>query len=459
MSLFKTNFMKLVEAYLQDQGFTIEMCNIYTRGVDFYESYKRVIMCAYKDDLLLCIRARSGTASDPFVGDEEQIEVKLQEPALKLLSCIRSLNTGMDPIYCEKFEKMKAIPVIIMEKSSRSHPLYYYYDSETRESKLWYLKKNVVYLPWEWIKEFWNADFENSLIDQSYDISPPIEYQAPPDIVKTVREIEEVLASRRIGILKSVYLNKPTLPPLAFTLTQTDQMLIFLVNEPDDDIHPKLMDFAVYYFGPKTEKFPTTTRAIFFNIDTTKPDEDYLQPYIPKDNEFVEKHFEDSKVIKTTVKGFKHLLDVANIEELPGIIQLSKIPKMSLDELVKETSGYWFSKVFQEAKRRLKTLFSPTCPFCSNGNVIHQIPKKVRDKLEINIDLSKENSYIAFCDNKKNGCGWGFITIKDMILGGVHGFFVGKEQQYVHELDGVKTQFEQIGLKVHSLHHVKTKNN
>ena len=106
MSLFKTNFMKLVEAYLQNQGFTIEMCNIYTRGVDYYESYKRVIMCAYKDDLLLCIRARSGAVSDPFVGDDEQIELKLQEPALKLLSCIRSLNMGADPIFCEKFEKM-----------------------------------------------------------------------------------------------------------------------------------------------------------------------------------------------------------------------------------------------------------------------------------------------------------------------------------------------------------------
>jgi len=274
-----------------------------------------------------------------------------------------------------------------------------------------------------------------------------------------VREIEDVLASRRIGILKSVYLNKPTLPPLAFTLTQTDQMLIFLVDEPDEDIHPKLMDFAVYFFGPKTEKFPTRVNAIFFNIDTINIEEDYLQPYIPKDNEFVEKHFEHSKVVKTTVKGFKNLLEVATIDELTGITQLSRIPKMSLNDLVKETSGYWFSKVFQEAKRRLKSLFSPTCPFCSNGNIVHQLPKKIKDVLEIKIELSKENSYIAFCDNKKNGCGWGFISIKNMILGGIHGFFVGREQQYVHELDGVKAKFEQAGLKVHSFHHIKIKSN
>ena len=109
MSLFKTNFMKEVEKFLQEQGFTTEMCNIYTRGVDYFESYKRVILCAYKDDLLLSIRARSGEASDPFRGSDDQIEAKLQDPALKLLSCVRSLITGTDPIYCEKFKDKIAI--------------------------------------------------------------------------------------------------------------------------------------------------------------------------------------------------------------------------------------------------------------------------------------------------------------------------------------------------------------
>ena len=272
MSLFKTNFMKLVEAYLQDKGFTVEMCNIYTRNVDFYESYKRVIMCAYKDDLLLTIRARSGEASDPFKGTDDQIEAKLQEPALKLLSCVLSLNSGMDPIYCDKFKGMKAVPVIIMEKSSRNHPLYYYFDGDARESKTWYKKKNVVYLPWDWLQEFWNEDFKISLMDQGYEVSEPIDHEPEIHIKQAITEIEEVLASRRIGIMKSVHLDKPTLPPLALTLTQNDQMMVFVVDEPDDSVHPKLMDFAVYHFGTKIDKFPTTVKAIFFNISIIDKD-------------------------------------------------------------------------------------------------------------------------------------------------------------------------------------------
>ena len=457
MSLFKTNFMKLVEAFLQDQGFTVEMCNIYTRGVDYFESYKRVIMCAYKDDLLLSIRARSGVASDPFVGSDEQIEVKLQEPALKLLSCIRSLNTGADPIYCEKFEKMLSIPVIIMEKSSRKHPLYYYFDDDTRESKLWYVKKNVVYLPWEWVKEFWNEDFEQSLKDQGYEVSPPVEFEPPSNVRTAIKAIEDVLASRRIGIMKSVYLNKPTLPPFALTLTQTDQMLIFLVDELDEDIHPKLMDFAVYYFGPKTEKFPTTVRFTFFNIVTDEPNESFLKPYIPNDNEFVEKHFADSTVIKTTVKGFRLLLEIAEIEELPSITQLSSIQSMELEDLLKVTSGYWFSKVFNEARRRMKSLFAPKCPFCSNTPVSHQVSNKLLSNIEINLELTKDNSYVVLCDDKKSGCGWGFVIIKGKFLGGVHGFYRGGDQQYTHELDSVRKSIQQIGLDVHSLHHIKNK--
>lgn len=453
MSLFKTNFMKLVEAYLQNQGFTVEMCNIYTRGVDYYESYKRVIMCAYKDDLLLCIRARSGITSDPFVGDENQIELKLQEPALKLLSCIRSLNTGMDPIYCDKFQNMMAIPVIIMEKSSRSHPLYYYFDEETRESKIWYKKKNVVYLPWEWIKEFWNKDFELSLKDQGFEIADPVKYEAPPNITNAINEIEEILASRRVGIMKSVYLNKPSLPPLVLTLTQNDQMLFFLVDETDEEIHPKLMDFAVYFFGPRTTKFPTTIRATFFNLITENPDESFLQPYVPKDNEFVEKHFVDPSVVRTTVKGFKRLLEVAKIEELPFISKLSPINNMELEQLLKISSGYWFFDVFSEAKRRLKKLFSSKCPFCSNKNISHQIPEQMFLHLGLDMKISKDNSYIAYCDNKRSGCGWGFVLIKDVFQGGIHGFFTGSDQQYAHEVKSTKFKIQEIGLEVHSFHH------
>ncbi len=452
MSLFKTNFMKLVEAYLQDQGFTIEMCNIYTRGVDYFESYKRVIMCAHKDNLLLCIRARSGKASDPFVGDEDQIELKLQEPALKLLSCIRSLNTGTDPIYCEQFQDKVAIPVIIMEKSSRSHPLYYFFDDETRESKLWYKKKNVVYLPWDWIKEFWNKDFELSLKDQGFEIAEPLQYEPPANVKMAVNEIETILSSRRVGIMKSVYLNKPTLPPLVLTLTQNDQMLMFLVDEGDEEIHPKLMDFAVYFFGPRTTKFPTTVTSTFFNIITEKPEESFLQPYIPKDNDFVEKHFENPTVIRTTVKGFKNLLDVAHIDELPSISQLSPIENMEMDNLLKASSGYWFLEVFNEAKKRLKKLFSEGCPFCTNTNVSHQASKQILLALGLNMKTSKENSYIAYCDSK-NGCGWGFILIKDVYQGGIHGFFIGSDQQYAHDVKNTKQKIQDIGLDVHSFIH------
>ena len=454
MSLFKTNFMKLVEAYLQDKGFTVEMCNIYTRNVDFFESYKRVIMCAYKDDLLLTIRARSGEASDPFKGTDEQIEVKLQEPALKLLSCVLSLNSGMDSIYCDKFKGMKAIPVIIMEKSSRNHPLYYYFDGDTRESKAWYKKKNVVYLPWEWIKEFWNRDFELSLKDQGYEVLKPIIHEPEIHIKQAITEIEEVLASRRIGIMKSIHLDKPTLPPLALTLTQNDQMMIFVVDEPDDNVHPKLMDFAIYHFGTKIDKFPTTVKAIFFNISIIDKDSCYMIPYVPKDNKFVEEHFEHSVVIKTTTKGFRLLLEAATIEELSALPQLSPITSLEMEDLLLISSGYWFSNVFDEAKKRLKNFYSSKCPFCSNKNILHQIPHYAISRLSLDFNLTKENSYTVFCDDKRSGCGLGFVVIKDIIKGGVHGFFVGGEQQYGHEVDNAKRQIQTIGLKAQSFTHI-----
>ncbi len=455
MSLFKTNFMKLVEAFLQDKGFRVEMCNIYTRNVDFFESYKRVIMCAYKDDLLLTIRARSGEASDPFKGTDEQIEAKLQEPALKLLSCVLSLNSGMDSVFCEKFKGMKAIPVIIMEKSSRNHPLYYYFDGETRESKEWYKKKNVVYLPWEWVKEFWNRDFELSLLDQGYEVLKPIIHEPELHIKQAITEIEEVLASRRIGIMKSVHLDKPTLPPLALTLTQNDQMMIFVVDEPDDNVHPKLMDFAIYHFGTKIDKFPTTVKAIFFNISIIDKEKSYMIPYVPKDNKFVEKHFEHPIVIKTTTKGFQLLLEAATVEELSALPQLSPLTSLEMEDLLLTSSGYWFSNVFEEAKKRLKNFYHSKCPFCSNANILHQIPHYVINHLKMELNITKENSYTVFCDDTRNGCGFGFLIVKDRIQGGVHGFFVGGDQQYAHELDSAKRQIQTIGLRAQSFTHIK----
>ncbi|MHA1202611.1 MAG: hypothetical protein ACTSQ4_08830 [Candidatus Heimdallarchaeaceae archaeon] len=454
MSLFKTNFMKLVESYLQDQGFTVELCNIYTRGVDFYQSYKRIIICAYKDDLLLCIRARSGDISDPFRGFEDQIELKLQEPALKLLSCVLSLKSGIDPIYCEKFEGMTAVPIIIMEKSSRYHPLYYFFDGEARESKEWYKKKNVVYLPWDWIKEFWNVDFEESLKTQGYKVSKPIEYEGPQNIKTAVMELEEVFASKRIGVIKSVYLSKPTLPPLVLTLTNNNQMMIFMIDEPDETLHPKLMDFAVYYFGIKIKKFPSIANAMFFNIITKEPKQSFLQPYLPKDNEFVEKNFDNPVVIKTTIKGFKQLLEVAKPVEIASIHQLSAIPSMEIDVLLRVSSGYWFSAIFEEAKRRMKKFFSTKCPFCSNSIVSHQLPNKVISKLNLDVDLNKENFYTTYCDNKKLGCGMGFVVVKDIYHGGVHGIFTGEEHQYAHEVDNAKQKIKDIGLEVQSFQHI-----
>ena len=454
MSLFKTNFMKLVESYLQDQGFTVELCNIYTRGVDFYQSYKRIIICAYKDDLLLCIRARSGDISDPFRGYEDQIELKLQEPALKLLSCVLSLKSGIDPIYCEKFEGMTAVPIIIMEKSSRYHPLYYFFDGEARESKEWYKKKNVVYLPWDWIKEFWNVDFEESLKAQGYGVSKPIEYEGPQNIKTAVMELEEVFASKRIGVIKSVYLSKPTLPPLVLTLTNNNQMMIFMIDEPDETLHPKLMDFAVYFFGTKIKKFPSIANAMFFNIITKEPKESFLQPYLPKDNEFVEKNFDNPVVIKTTIKGFKQLIEVAKPAEIASLHQLSTIPSMEIDSLLRVSSGYWFSVIFEEAKKRIKKFFSTKCPFCSNSIVSHQLPNKVIAKLNLDVDLNKENFYAAYCDNRKLGCGMGFVVVKDIYHGGVHGIFTGEEHQYAHEVDNAKQKIKEIGLEVQSFQHI-----
>ncbi len=454
MSLFKTNFMKEVEKFLQEQGFTTEMCNIYTRGVDFFESYKRVILCAYKDDLLLSIRARSGEASDPFRGSDDQIEAKLQDPALKLLSCVRSLITGTDPIYCEKFKDKIAIPIIIMEKSSRGHPLYYYYDGEARESKAWYVKKNVVYTPWKWIKEFWNTDFEQSLKDQGSRVKEPIKQEAPSNILETVKEIEEIVGAKRLGILKTINLDKPTLPPIVLKFTQTEQMMIFLIDEPDSEIHPKLMDFAVYYFGQKIERFPSDANAIFFNIDSTKKNESFVRSVIPNDSEFVTKNFDDPKVVETTINGFKHLIDILDIGEFHYIPKLSPISSMDIENLVKTSSAYVFEKVFLEAKKQLKSLFVEQCPFCDQSSIVHKLSDNLVEKLSFNFELTKENSYVVYCDKKKFGCGLGFIVVKDYIQGGVHGFYIGEDFQYQQEAEIARKKLAIEGFSIHSFKHI-----
>ena len=107
--------------------------------------------------------------------------------------------------------------------------------------------------------------------------------------------------------------------------------------------------------------------------------------------------------------------------------------------------------------KKIKTLFSAQCPFCSNATVLHQLPTSTIKKLKFNLELTKENSYLAFCDNKKSGCGWGIITIKDVFQGGVHGFFIGRDQQYAHESDTVKSKLDEIGLIVHSMQQIKLK--
>jgi len=306
-----------------------------------------------------------------------------------------------------------------------------------------------------WIKEFWNDDFEKSLLDQGYSVKEPLPYDPEPQIKQAIGEIEEVLSSRRIGILKSVHLDKPTLPPLALTLTQTDQMLIFIVDEDDDDVHPKLMDFAVYHFGTKTKKFPSTVRPVFFNLISKDSDKSYLHPYVPKDNEFVTKHFDNPTVIKTTTKAIELLLDVSTLEELSYLTKLSPISSMEMATLLTESSGYWFSKVFNEARKRLKNFFVSKCPFCGNANVLHELPDYVNSNLNIDLKLDKENSYVAYCDAKRGGCGLGFIVVKDVFQGGVHGFFVGGEQQYSHELGNAKAKIQELGMDTHSFSHIK----
>jgi len=104
----------------------------------------------------------------------------------------------------------------------------------------------------------------------------------------------------------------------------------------------------------------------------------------------------------------------------------------------------------------MKKFFSTKCPFCSNSIVSHQLPNKVASKLNLDVDLNKENFYATYCDSKKLGCGIGFIVVKDIYHGGVHGIFTGEEQQYAHEVDNAKQKIKDIGLEVQSFQHIST---
>lgn len=447
MSLFKTTFMNVIEAFLKKQGYTVELCNIYTKGVDFYESYKRVILCAHKDDMLLCIRARSGSASDPFSGTEEQVEQKLQEPALKLLSAVYALNQGVDPVYCNEFKGKKAIPIIIMEKSSHPHPLYYFYEGETRETKAWYIRKNVVFIPWEWMQQNWSKDFEESLMSQGFEVTLKEKYEPPEELVEITHAIEGIFASKRIGIIKSSYLTQPTLPPLVIRLTQDDTMLVFFVDEDENNIFSKLIDFAVYYFGPKTTKWPTNLTTLIFNIDSKEAKKAYIRPYAPEINEFIEKHFDHPYIIRTTVEGLRKLIDIAEQSELHALSKLTPMESLDIDYLLSIPSGYWFSKVFNEAKKRLQQLYKTGCPFCGNKHVDNKIPVEWMDKLKMQEELSESDSIAFYCDAKEGGCGVGLLILKSLSQGGVHGFYAGKEQFYTSEIEEVKRKLRELKLQ------------
>ncbi len=456
MSLFKSNFMNLIEAFLQDKGFRVNMCQIYTKGVDYYESYKRVIMCAYKDDLLLCIRARSGSASDPFTGSDDQIEKKLQEPALKLLSCIKALHEGVDEENCKEFQGLKAVPIIIMEKASRNHPLFYYYDGETRKTKLWYKKKNVIFIPWEWMKNYWNDDFAHSILEQGFEVSEPQENIIDEHIVNTVKEIEAILASKRMGILKTLHLDKPTLPPLAVNLTKNEVIMIFLIDEEDELIHPKLMDYAVHHYSLKQAKFPEMINAVFFNIITEDKNENYIKPYIPNDSAKVRETFDSPIVIKTTVKGFENLIEIADVDEIGEIGKLTEISDTSMSELLKSSTGYFFNSVFDEAKRRIRDMFSEKCPFCDqSSSVQNNIPDYLLQELNIEVEISKDNSYCKYCNEEKNGCGWGIIVLNDLHQGGIHAFKHGIQQEYNQEIQVIKDKIKKEGLKIQSIMNIR----
>ena len=83
---------------------------------------------------------------------------------------------------------------------------------------------------------------------------------------------------------------------------------------------------------------------------------------------------------------------------------------MDIENLVKTSSAYVFEKVFLEAKKQLKSLFVEQCPFCDQSSIVHKLSDNLVEKLSFNFELTKENSYVVYCDKKKFGCGLGFIV-------------------------------------------------
>ncbi|UJG44730.1 MAG: hypothetical protein K9W46_05995 [Candidatus Heimdallarchaeum endolithica] len=447
MSIFKTNFMKLIEAFLNDHGFRTEICTIYTKDVDYYQSYKRVVLCAHKGNLLLCIKAKSGETEDPFQGTEDEVEMKLQEPALKLLSCIRALSLGIDHENCSKYSDMVAVPVIINEKSSKNHPLFYYYDGETRISKTWYKRKNVVFIPWQWMKENWGDDFEQSLTDQGITVSKPVPYSVSESTLLTVRSIENILSKRRLGIMKTLHLDKSSLPPLVIQFRDRDLMFIFLVDTHDNEVKPILMDFLIHHYGPKTTTFPENTDFVVFNISSTEV-EPYLKPSSIKDN------FSEIGVIKTTVEGFKNLFEIATIEELFSVHKLPEIKKFDEQNLMFLSSGYFFESIYNKSKEILSQFYSSRCPFCGFDKVENSIPNTIVKNLKISIELSFENSSAFYCPKEKGGCGVGFLVVHDLIQGGIHGFHAGDIHTYKHDYNQAIEKLKEKKLKIHSFIHL-----
>ncbi|MCK4844397.1 MAG: hypothetical protein KAS95_01855, partial [Candidatus Heimdallarchaeota archaeon] len=159
-------------------------------------------------------------------------------------------------------------------------------------------------------------------------------------------------------------------------------------------------------------------------------------------------------VVETTINGFKHLIDTLDIEEFHFIPKLSPISSMDIENLVKVSSAYVFEKVFLEARKKLKNFAAEQCPFCEQSSIVHKLSDNLIEKLSFNFELTKENSYVVYCDKKKLGCGLGFIVVKDYLQGGVHGFYIGEDFQYQQESEIARKKMVKEGFSIHSFKHI-----
>ncbi|MHA1302995.1 MAG: hypothetical protein ACTSPI_04760 [Candidatus Heimdallarchaeaceae archaeon] len=304
------------------------------------------------------------------------------------------------------------------------------------------------------MKENWNEDFEQSLVDQGLVVSKPVKHEISTTIVETVKTIESLISAKRMGIIKSLHLDKPSLPPFILELRETNLMMIFFIDEPDETIHPKLMDFAVYHFGVKMNVFPSNITAVFFNIISNDVDKSYLAPYLPNDTEQIRKQFSNPIVLKTTVNGFKQLLDIAKIEEFPLLHNLPEIKDLDIDYLLRLSSGYFFESVYLEGKNRLEKLMQPECPLCGSQKVKNSVPTQILERLKLSDNLSFENSAAYYCSKQEGGCGVGFLIVHDERLGGIHGFHTGDIHTYTHDYSVALEKVREIGLDIHSFTHI-----